>query len=82
MSDVAYEPIVVAEPSTELRELGSRMVGRSRLSGGVEGTSPLRVDGGRVFLIQHVDLVQHGMKIRSSRSSSIDPDGNTRGEWV
>jgi hypothetical protein len=134
MSDVAYEPTVVPEPSTKLRELGSRMVGRSRLSGGVEGTSRFEWMEGGYFLIQHVDLVQHGMEIKGieiighlrpfgeppseeirSRfydnqgntldyvyelegdtltvwggekgspaymKAAIDPDGNTRGEWV
>ena len=33
MSEVAYDPTVVPEPSAELRELGERMVGRSRLRG-------------------------------------------------
>jgi hypothetical protein len=64
MSDVEYDPTAVPESSTKLRELGSRMVGKSRLSGGVEGTSRFEWMEGGYFLIQHVNLVQHGMEIR------------------
>jgi hypothetical protein len=39
MSNDTYDPTEVPEPSAELRELGDRMVGRSRLSGRVEGTT-------------------------------------------
>jgi len=63
MSDVAFDPTVVPAPSAELQELGRRMVGRSRLSGGVEGTSRFEWMEGGHFLVQHVDLVQHGMQI-------------------
>jgi hypothetical protein len=64
MGEVEYDPTVVPKPSSELRELGERMVGRSRLTGGVEGTVRFDWMEGGYFLIQHVDLVQHGRAIR------------------
>jgi hypothetical protein len=134
MGEGIFDPTAVPEPSAELRELGERMVGRSRLSGGVEGTVRFEWMEGGYFLIQHVDLVQHGRAIRGieiighlrpfgeppseeirSRfydnqgntldyvyelegdtltvwggekgspaymKATIDPDGNTHGEWV
>lgn len=50
-------------PSAALQALGERMVGRSRLSGGVEGTSTYEWMEGGYFLLQRVDLRQHGMHI-------------------
>jgi hypothetical protein len=134
MSDVGFEPTAVPEPSAELRELGKRLVGKAQLSGGVEGTSRFEWMEGGYFLIQHLELVQHGRAIKGievighlrpfgeapseeirSRfydnqgntldyvyelegdmltvwggekgspaylKATIDPDGNTLGEWV
>jgi hypothetical protein len=73
MSDDTYDPTAIPEPSAELRELGDRMIGKSRLSGGVEGTTRFEWMEGGYFLIQHVDLEQHGMEIKG-----IEIIGNLR----
>jgi hypothetical protein len=73
MSDTGYDPSAVPEPSAKLRELGDRMVGKARFSGGVEGTSRYEWMEGGYFLIQHVDLVQHGQAIKG-----IEIIGNLR----
>ena len=52
------------EPSDKIRELGERMVGTWRLSGGVTGTVRYEWLEGGFFLLQHVDLEQYGMRIR------------------
>jgi hypothetical protein len=64
MSEVGNDPTTVPEPSPRLRELGNRLVGTSRLSGGVEGTARFEWMEGGHFLIQHVDLVQYGQSIK------------------
>jgi hypothetical protein len=52
------------EPSMKLKELGERLVGSSRLSGGVEGTSTFEWMEGGHFLIQRADLEQYGQGIK------------------
>jgi hypothetical protein len=52
------------EPSMKLTEMGERLVGSSRLSGGVEGTSTFEWMEGGHFLIQRVDLEQYGQGIK------------------
>jgi hypothetical protein len=64
MTDTAYDPTVPPEPSAKLKALGERMVGTSRLSGGVEGTSRFEWMEGGHFLIQHVDVEQYGQRIK------------------
>ena len=59
-----YDPSEVPTPSVKLRELGERLVGTSRLSGGVEGTARFEWMEGGFFLIQHVDLEQYGQQIK------------------
>lgn len=62
MSDMTTQPATV-EPSEELRKL-DRMVGTWRISGGAEGTIRFEWLPGGFFLLQHVDLVQDGHRIR------------------
>ena len=66
MTDQAagYDSSEVPTPSAKLRELGERLVGTSRLSGGVEGTARFEWMEGGFFLIQHVDLEQYGQQIK------------------
>jgi len=50
-------------PSPELKRL-DRLVGAWRVSGGAEGTSAYEWMEGGYFLIQRVDLEQHGQRIK------------------
>ena len=52
------------EPSSELKNLGERLVGTWAMSGEVEGTVTYEWMEGGFFLIQHVDLEQHGQRIK------------------
>jgi hypothetical protein len=64
VSDTNFDPTVPREPSEKLKELGDRLVGTSRLSGGVEGTTSFEWMEGGHFLIQRVDLEQSGQRIK------------------
>jgi hypothetical protein len=64
MTDATVDPTAPPEPSAKLRELGDRLVGTSRLSGGVEGTSSYEWMEGGHFLIQRVDFEQYGQRIK------------------
>ena len=64
MTDTNFDPTIPPEPSASLKELGDRLVGTSRLSGGVEGTSRFEWMEGGHFLIQRVDLEQNGLRIK------------------
>jgi hypothetical protein len=61
------------EPSAELRELGERLIGRWRVSGGAEGEVDYEWLDGGYFLVQRVELRQHGMQVRG-----IEIIGNER----
>jgi hypothetical protein len=52
------------EPSAALQELGERLCGRWEVSGGAEGEVSYEWLEGGYFLVQRVDLRQHGMQIR------------------
>jgi hypothetical protein len=51
------------QPSPDLRSL-DRLVGTWRVTGGAEGESSYEWMEGGFFLIQRVDLAQHGMRIK------------------
>lgn len=51
------------QPSEQLRKL-DRMVGTWRVTGGAEGTVRFEWLPGGFFLLQHVDLVQDGRRVR------------------
>lgn len=55
----------VPKPDAVLRSL-DRLVGKWAVSGGTEGTVNFEWMEGGFFLIQHVDLVQHGMQIKGT----------------
>jgi hypothetical protein len=61
------------EPSAALQELGERLCGRWKVSGGAEGEVSYEWLEGGYFLVQRVDLRQHGMQIRG-----IEIIGNDR----
>lgn len=63
----------VPEPSAQLRELGERLRGRWKVSGGAEGEVSYEWLEGGYFLLQRVDLRQHGMEIKG-----IEIIGNDR----
>ncbi|HEU4540429.1 MAG TPA: hypothetical protein VFR23_04825 [Jiangellaceae bacterium] len=64
MTESTFDPMATPEPSAQLKELGRRMVGKARLSGGVEGTTEFGWMEGGFFLIQRVDLTQYGRHIK------------------
>jgi hypothetical protein len=64
MTEATFDPTAPPEPSEKLRELGGRLVGTSRLSGGVEGTTTFEWLEGGYFLVQRVDLEQEGQRIK------------------
>jgi hypothetical protein len=64
MTETVYDPTTPPEPSAKLKELGDRLVGTSRLSGGVEGTTTFEWMEGGYFLIQRVDLEQYGQRVK------------------
>lgn len=64
MTESTFDPMATPEPSAQLKELGRRMVGKARLSGGVEGTTEFEWMEGGFFLIQRVDLTQYGRHIK------------------
>jgi hypothetical protein len=73
MSDSPSTGPEVPTPSPAMRELGDRLVGTFRLTGGAEGTSRFEWLEGGFFLVQHVDLNQSGMHIKG-----IEIIGNLR----
>lgn len=52
------------EPSPDLKNLGERLVGTWKVSGGAQGTVSFEWMEGGFFLIQHVDLEQYGQRIK------------------
>jgi hypothetical protein len=52
------------EPSPDLKRLGDRLVGTWEMSGEVQGRVTFEWMEGGFFLIQRVDLEQHGQRIR------------------
>ena len=52
------------EPSSDLKNLGERLVGTWEISGEVSGTVTFEWMEGSFFLIQHVDLEQYGQRIK------------------
>jgi hypothetical protein len=52
------------QPSSELKSLGERLVGTWEMSGEVHGRVRFEWMEGGFFLIQHVDLEQHGQRIK------------------
>ena len=52
------------EPSPDLRSLGDRLVGTWKTSGGTQGKVTYEWVEGGFFLLQRVDLEQHGQRIR------------------
>jgi len=64
MTDTTVDSTVQSQPSVRIKELGDRLVGTARLSGGVEGTTTYEWLEGGHFLIQRVDLEQHGRRIK------------------
>ena len=52
------------EPSSDLNNLGERLVGTWEMSGEVSGTVTYEWMEGGFFLIQHVDLEQYGQRIK------------------
>jgi hypothetical protein len=51
------------EPSPDLKSLGERLVGTWKVSGGAQGRVAFEWMEGGFFLIQRVELEQHGQKI-------------------
>jgi hypothetical protein len=64
VTDTISDPTVSAKPSAKLRELGDRLVGTARLSGGVDGNVSFEWLEGGHFLVQRVDLEQDGQRIK------------------
>ena len=52
------------EPSSDLNNLGAKLVGTWEMSGEVSGTVTYEWMEGGFFLIQHVDLEQYGRRIK------------------
>jgi hypothetical protein len=52
------------QPNPNLKNLGDKLVGTSQMSGEVQGRVSFEWMEGGFFLIQHVDLEQHGQRIK------------------
>lgn len=70
------------EPSPELRAL-DRLVGTWAVTGGAEGTVRYEWMTGGFFLLQHVDLTQHGERVTGLEViGNLKPFGEPPGEDV
>lgn len=82
-NQVSQEP---PQPSPELKQL-DRLVGTWEVSGGAQGTITYEWMDGNFFLIQHVDLQQHGQNIKGleiighERKFEAEPSGDIRSRF-